>query len=218
MTRRVVYFDLDGTLIEPSTGIFRCIRHAFAALGESCPADAALRDWVGPPLRESFARQVGADRAEAALVAYRERYDVIGWEECTLYPGIRDTLAILLQEGYELVVATSKPAVYAKRIIEFLDLAESFIDVVGAELDGQRSHKDELLAFAQERHKHRGLAMLGDRKYDIEGARANALVALGAAWGFGSRNELTVAGANRILDGPVELSATLRSIEREVEG
>ena len=216
MTRPVVYFDLDGTLIEPSTGIFRCIRHALLALGETSPPTEAMRDWIGPPLRNSFARHVGEARADAALAAYRERYDVLGWHECHIYPDMRKALTSLHRGDYDLVVATSKPAVYARRIIKHLDLAGLFIDVIGAELDGRLSHKIELLAFGQKRHERRGIAMLGDRRYDMEGARVNGLFAIGAAWGFGSRSELAAAGASRILDDPSGLAATLEEIVRDL--
>ncbi len=213
MTRAVVFLDLDGTLIEPSRGIFACIRHALGALGEASPDDESLRHWVGPPLRDSFATFLGDDRADAAISAYRERYGAVGWRECTLYPGIVDTLAALVRAGYSLVVATSKPGVYATQIIRHHGLDELLAEVCGAELDGRRSHKDELLAFANRRHGGRGIAMLGDRRYDIEGAKANGLAAIGAGWGFGSPDELTGAGADLVLDTPGELPGALSTLD-----
>lgn len=104
MTAPVVFLDLDGTLIEPSRGIFACIRHALDVLGEPSPRDDSLRHWVGPPLRDSFAHYLGAERADAAVSAYRERYGDVGWRECTLYPGVVDSLRALAGAGADLVL------------------------------------------------------------------------------------------------------------------
>jgi phosphoglycolate phosphatase len=206
MTRPIVHLDLDGTLIEPSPGIFACIRYAFGRLSKSVPKDADLHSWIGPPLRDSFAEHLGADQADAAVAAYRERYAASGWRECALYPGIVDALTSLDDAGYDLVLATSKPFVYATRIVGHFKLTSRFVDVCGAELDGQRSDKAELLAHAQARNDHRGIAMIGDRRFDIEGARANGLTAVAAGWGFGSREELLQAGADIILTRPEEIA------------
>lgn len=213
MKHAVVFLDLDGTLIEPSKGIFACIRYALDSLGEACPGDDDLRDWIGPPLRDSFATLLGADRADAAISTYRERYGDVGWRECTVYPDIVDTLKVMVEEGYTLVVATSKPGVYAERIVRAHGLDELLTEVYGAELDGRRSGKDELLAFANSRHESRGIAMLGDRRYDVEGARANGLAAFGAAWGFGDAKELTDAGVDRLLDSPADLTAAVAFLD-----
>ena len=219
MTQSVVFLDLDGTLIEPSRGIFACIHYALDALGETSPGNDSLRQWIGPPLRDSFAQFLGDERADAAVSAYRERYNDIGWRECALYPGVVDSLRTLVGAGYVLVVATSKPGVYAQRIVRHHGLDNLLADVCGAELDGRRSRKPELLAYANRHHGHRGVAMLGDRRYDLEGARANGLAALGAGWGFGSAEELARAGADRILDMPGELAAAIAGLaERRGRG
>lgn len=212
MTAPVVFLDLDGTLIEPSEGIFACIRYALQRLGEPAPPDNELREWVGPPLRDSFAALLGNDRADAAVAAYRERYSDVGWRECTLYPDIAAALDALVDAGFRLVLATSKPGVYARRIVRLHDIDGVLSDVCGAELDGRLSHKEELLAFANDRHGQRGIAMLGDRRYDVAGARRNGLRALGATWGFGSREELEGAGADRLLDSPLDVLAALNDI------
>jgi phosphoglycolate phosphatase len=109
MTRPIVYLDLDGTLIEPSPGIFACIRHAFGTLSKSVPRDADLHAPIGPPLRDSFLEHLGADQADAAVAACRERYGASGWRECALYPGIIDALTSLDEAGYDLLPAANKP-------------------------------------------------------------------------------------------------------------
>ena len=200
MTAPVVFLDLDGTLIEPSEGIFACIRYALQRLGEPAPPDNELREWVGPPLRDSFAALLGNDRADAAVAAYRERYSDVGWRECTLYPDIAAALDALVDAGFRLVLATSKPGVYARRIVRLHDIDGVLSDVCGAELDGRLSHKEELLAFANDRHGQRGIAMLGDRRYDVAGARRNGLRALG---------EVVRVGLAELLHQAVQLEVEL---------
>lgn len=200
-------FDLDGTLTDPFVGITTCIRHALTALGRPAPPADQLRWCIGPPLKDSLATLLGeahAHRVDEALAVYRERFGRVGLFENEVYPGIGDALGRLRDRGFELRVATSKPAVFARRIIEHFDLAGYFLAVEGCELDGTRSDKRSLIAHIL---RQSGIApsdalMIGDREHDVFGARENGVAAIGVLWGFGSREELEAAGALRCVATP----------------
>jgi phosphoglycolate phosphatase len=201
-----VYFDLDGTLTDPWEGISRSICHALDHFDVPHPDEAALRELIGPPLRASLAGYVGEDRADRALDVYRERFAESGWHENRRYPGIRTMLAELAASGARLYVATSKPRVFAEPIVEHFGLADYFRAVFGAELDGTRGDKTELLAHALRQNPPAGRAvMIGDRRHDMMGATNNNMFAVGVAWGYGSIDELEAAGARRIARTPAEL-------------
>jgi len=203
----ILLFDLDGTLTDPFVGITACIRHALTALGRPAPPADQLRWCIGPPLRDSLATLLGADhahKADEALAVYRERFGRVGLFENQAYPGIREALAGLQERGHVLRVATSKPAVFARRIIEHFDLARYFTSVDGCELDGTRGDKRSLIAYILREY---GLTpgetlMIGDREHDVIGARENGVAAIGVLWGFGSREELEAAGALRLVATP----------------
>jgi phosphoglycolate phosphatase len=201
-----VFFDLDGTLTDPGTGIVRCIQHAMERLGIERPAEDELAGCIGPPLLGSLEALVGTARAATALQLYRQRYAEIGWRENVPYPAIAETLRDLAVAGNELYVATSKPRVFADRIVRHFDLERFFDRIFGAELDGTRSEKGELLRFAlSEIRPARRAVMVGDREYDIAGARQNRMRSVGVTYGYGSRRELEAAGADSIVDSPGEL-------------
>ena len=194
-----VLFDLDGTLTDPAVGITTSIRHAMRALGRPLGPEVDL-DWcIGPPLVDAFARLLDGDRAlaEAAVLAYRERYGTIGLFENTVYPGIPELLDDLVAAGRTLVLATSKPRVFAERILAHFGLARHFRAVHGSELDGTRVHKTDLVPWilATEAIDPQTAVMVGDREHDVLGARAAGLATLGVTWGYGSRDELRAAGA-----------------------
>jgi phosphoglycolate phosphatase len=209
-------FDLDGTLTDPEVGITTCIQHAVQALGWASPPRESLRRYIGPPLRASFAELLETDDAatlDAALTHYRERFATTGLYENTLYPFVPGALAALRAARHRLWVATSKPTVYAQRIVEHFGLAPYVEGVYGSELTGQRSDKGELVRhlLAAERLE-RGLTwMIGDRSHDINGGRAHGLRTIGVLWGFGSREELTVAGADLVVDTMDQILAQFRA-------
>lgn len=208
-----VCFDLDGTLTDPKLGITGSIRHALKVLGCEVPEGDDLTWCIGPPLLASFETLLG-DGCDAvrALEIYRERFSEIGLFENEIYPGIRDVLTSLTRDGRQLFVATSKPAVYAVRIIEHFELTEFFDEVYGAELDGTRSDKTELLSYilAQQKLDVATTFMVGDRSFDIIGARNNGMKAIGVLYGFGSKSELLDAGAMALCDAPQDLLTYLR--------
>ena len=198
-----VLFDLDGTLTDSSRGIFRCFRHAFARWRETggpavaLPGDDVLRDIVGPPLRQSFARYGGAADVERLMGFYRERYETIGAFENRVYDGAVAALDDLREAGVRLFVATSKNEADAQRILAHFGLEPRFESINGARADGSRSGKKEIIRDTLAAH---GLApaeavMIGDRSYDVEGARTLDMRVIGALWGYGTREELKDADA-----------------------
>lgn len=196
-----VFFDLDGTLTDPHTGIRRCIEHALVRLGVDL-GDDDFRWCIGPPLLESFATLVGPSRAAEALALYRERFSTLGWKENSPYAGIDVALSRLAEAGLTLFVATSKPHVYADRILQHFELSRFFRRTYGAELDGTRADKTTLLGYALHRQSLDTAIMIGDRKHDLIGARANGMRAVAVSYGYGSIQELRAAGAETILDSP----------------
>ncbi len=205
-----VFFDLDGTLTDPRVGITTSIQFAMGKLNVDVPAKDDLTWCIGPPLLKSFDVLVGKERSAKALGFYRERFSDIGWKENAPYPGIEDTLARLSGAGFRLYVATSKPHVYAKKIIEHFQMRQYFDAIYGSELDGTRSDKSDLLRFAlSDTQAEENVTMVGDREHDVIGALANGMSAIGVTYGYGSPQELLQAGATRIVSRPVDLLPAL---------
>lgn len=208
-----VLLDLDGTLTDPAEGITRCIQHALSRIERPIPNKRQLLDWVGPPLHESFLEHLEGDEALAsrAVTLYRERFSEVGLFENAVYPGIESALETLRSRGASLFVATSKPLVYAERIVRHFRLERWLDDVFGSELDGRRTNKVELITHVLEATgcDPAETVMVGDRRHDAQGARANAVYPVGAGWGYGSRQELIGAGVSKILTAPVELAGLM---------
>lgn len=204
-----VLFDLDGTLTDSGGGITRCVQHALTALGRPAPPASDLAWCVGPPLRDSLAqllRTTQASLIDQALALYRERFTSVGMFENAVYPQVREGLAQLGEAGYPLSVVTSKPHVYARRILAHFDLLQMFEAVHGSELSGERSDKVSLVRHALDTERRDGRAcVVGDRRHDVEGAHANGLPAIGVLWGYGSRAELEAAGADALVASMPEL-------------
>ncbi|MEO5694279.1 MAG: HAD hydrolase-like protein [Usitatibacter sp.] len=210
-----VFFDLDGTLTDPREGITRSIAHAMERMGVAPPPLAELEFAIGPPLRPTLGKLIGDESPgaiEQALAHYRERFGDVGLFENAVYDGIVETLSALTASGATLVVATSKPRVYAERIVCHFGLDRHFAEVHGCELDGTREDKRDLLAHLIPHHGFdvRHSAMIGDRGVDMIAARHHGVHALGALWGFGSREELTAAGAHSFAETPTGILAALR--------
>ena len=214
---RRIFFDLDGTLTDPAPGIVACMVHALDALGHASPSLNAMRRFIGPPLREAFGEMLGSDDPalqEEAVRLYRERFSTVGLFENAVYPGIPEALAELLQHGFALRVVTSKPTVYADRIIDHFELRSFFPVVYGSELSGERSNKAELLSHVlhSEGVAASRACMVGDRSHDVVGARAHGIPAVGVLWGYGAQDELHEAGAARVVPVVEELVAVLRGV------
>jgi phosphoglycolate phosphatase len=203
-----IYFDLDGTLTDPKLGITRSIRYALSKLDRPPPPEDELTWCIGPPLRASLKKLLGTnDLADEALSLYRERFTDIGIFENEIYPGIENTLSVLAKSGRRLFVATSKPSVYAKRIIDHFKLTTYFERVFGSELDGRRSDKTDLLGYALQAMgvDPSQAIMVGDRSHDMIGARNNQMTAVGVLYGYGSKEELVAAGAHHVCTTPYQL-------------
>lgn len=205
-----IYFDLDGTLTDPYDGITRCILYALDKLGFPHPDADYLRGCIGPPLWDTFPELVGNDLTGQAVDLYRERFVDVGWQENEPYEGIHEALRLIASAGHTLFVATAKPHVHAARIIDHFGMGDYIHNVYGSELDGTRATKTELLRFAIEKNPGGSAhVMIGDRRHDLAGAIANDMTPIGAAWGYGSIEELEQAGAAAIARSPAELPALL---------
>jgi len=197
-----IFFDLDGTLTDPKLGIARSIQYALGKLDRAIPPEHELT------LRASLKKLLGNDDlADKALSLYRERFADIGIFENEIYLGIEDTLSVLSASGRRLFVATSKPSVYAERIIDYFKLKVYFERVFGSELDGRRSDKTDLLGYALQttRVSPSQAIMIGDRSHDMIGARNNGMIAVGVLYGYGTEEELLDAGAHHICATPQRL-------------
>ena len=198
--RDIIFFDLDGTLTDPALGITNSILHALARMGRELPVRESLYRFIGPPLVPAFQEFLGMTEEEAqrALVLYREYFSVTGLFENTVYGGIADALEKLKHAGCTLVLATSKPEQFAVRILGHFDLARYFTLICGASMDEKRNTKDAVIGYALEKlgqpDKSR-VIMVGDRHHDVEGAAKFGIPTVGVLWGYGSRDELTDAGA-----------------------
>ncbi len=206
-----ILFDLDGTLTDSFEGITKCISHAMTCLDRPAPQPEALRWCIGPPLKKSFARLLDSRDdalAEQALALYRERFSSVGLFENELYEDIPQVLETLKSAGHDLYVATSKPWMYAKRIIQYFGLDKFFKGVHGSELDGTRTDKTSLIAHVldMESLSANATVMVGDREHDMIGARANGVPGLGVLWGYGTREELEASGAYACIERPSELN------------
>lgn len=213
---RAVLFDLDGTLTDPKLGITRSIQYALRKHGIEPPDADALEPFIGPPLEQSFRLTFGFDASQArrAVEDYREYFSQQGLYENEVYAGIPGLLRDLRNADVRIGLATSKPTVFAQRILDHFDLAKHFDLVVGSFLDGQRVEKSEVVA-----HALAGVAslppervvMVGDRMHDVEGARANGIDAIAVTYGYGSREELEAAA-------PTSLAASVDDLRRLLLG
>ena len=213
MSRRfdTILFDLDGTLTDSSLGITTSIQYALAKMGVAVPDRAALTDYIGPPLHESFQAHLGCDAATAlqAVAWYREYYGERGIYENMLYAGVPELLAMLHAQGRVLGIATSKVTVYAAEIARHFSINTYFTQIVGSNLDGTRTDKGEVIAAALAtlpQATPSRTVMIGDRKHDIWGAQAHGLASIGVTYGFGSLAELQMAQATFVVDSVAELT------------
>lgn len=212
--------DLDGTLTDPFLGISTSILYALEKLGRP-PADAAtLRAAIGPPLEATFAAMLGGDAvlAKQALGFYRERYAPIGVFENRVFDGIPEQLGALRAAGVRLSLASSKPRVFCERIVERFGLAPYFDVVHGSELDGRWADKSELIThiIEVENVDRSNCVMIGDRRHDIEGAKANQIKVVAVSWGYGSEEEFVAYPPDTLIGTVKELApAVLRHLRLE---
>lgn len=210
---KTILFDLDGTLTDSGEGIINCAILALEHYGCPIPSREELRTFVGPPLHESFIRHgIPADKAEEAIEIYRSRYIPIGAYENTPYPGVRVLLEKLKAQGHTLYVATSKPETTSVKILEHFDLAKYFDRICGASMDTSRSSKEAVIAYLLELSgRDSDIIMVGDTKFDVIGAAAHGIPAIGVSWGYGKVEDMQNAGAMAIAYSIEELYALLNS-------
>lgn len=214
MAVTTLFFDLDGTVSNNFDGIARCLNYALQKLGFPQLADSEVKPFVGPPFRESLPRAFPGIDTEAALHYYRHRYEHTGWAENSLYDGIEDAIRQLHLQGFTIALCTSKPRVFAEKILDHFDLTRYFDGIHGPEFDGRFDQKTDLLAHLVNHYKvaPANAVMIGDRDKDVEAALHAGTHSLGVLWGFGSHEELQNAGARRIIESPAQLIHTVHSI------
>lgn len=212
--KKTVLFDLDGTLTDSGEGIINCAIQALEHFGLPIPSREEMRVFVGPPLHETFQRfGVPADKTEEAIRVYRSRYIPTGMFENTPYPGIKELLETLKKENYTLYVATSKPEEMSVTILERFGLAPYFDRICGASIDSSRSTKDAVIAYLLEQSGAKeDMVMVGDTKYDVLGAKAHGIPAIGVSWGYGSADEMEEAGAIGIADTMEQLLELIKKV------
>ena len=198
MKYKNIFFDLDGTVTDSGPGIVKSVQYALRCYGIDEPDLDKLNSFVGPPLYKSFMDYLDCSEEEAkeAVECYREYYAENGLYENKLYDGIESLLYNLKEKGYKIILASSKPRIYVKRILSYFRIMRYFDYVEGSELDSQRTDKGELLAYVLKKWDLRPeeSVMIGDRKYDIEGAKANGMDSIAVGYGYGSVDELSAAG------------------------
>lgn len=208
----VVLFDLDGTLTEPKEGITKCVQYALKAFNIEAELDALI-PFIGPPLVDQFMAQYGFTKGDAlkAVALYRERFSTVGMFENKAFEGIEDILERLVVQGKTLGVATSKPEVYARPILERYGLSKYFKVICGSELDGTRNAKAEVIAEALIRlglssEDKKSVLMVGDRFHDVKGAMACGIDVLGVNYGYAAPGELKDAGATYVVESMADLA------------
>ena len=211
-----ILFDLDGTLTDPKDGITRCIQFSLDQLGVTPPRVDQLTWCIGPPLRGSFSRLLNTlDDAllDQALSYYRKRFSETGMYENVIYPEIIPALRRIRTAGFRVLLATSKPSVFAKKILDHFDLTQFFHAIHGSELDGRLSDKGELLAriLDAENLKPKATLIVGDRSQDIIGGKKNGIVTVAVTYGYGSREEIAASKPDYVFESPSDLAAFLES-------
>ncbi len=215
--KKYLLFDLDGTLTDPKVGICTCVQYALSSMGIEEPDLDKLEPFIGPPLKDSFMKFYGftEEQAETAVEKYRERFQDKGILENKIYPGITEMLQMFMAKGMFLAVASSKPTVYVERILEHFNIKRFFKVVVGSELDGTRVNKDEVVEealkqlFGDQPVDKSQVYMIGDRSFDIEGARKAGVESVGVTYGYGGMEELKEAKADYIVRSVEELQKFL---------
>ncbi|NTE89380.1 HAD hydrolase-like protein [Agrobacterium rubi] len=205
-----ILLDLDGTLIASAPGILSSCGAALRSLGHETEPVVDMAAIIGPPMEDVMRyllRQFGDDRVAQGVDAYRQDYGARGLLLCELYDGIPEALMAMSQFA-KLYLATSKRETFARKILDNKGLDALFAGIYGSTPAGNIDHKPELIAhIIRENSLDRDRCiMVGDRRYDVAGAHANGMRSIGVLWGYGTREELENAGADRLIESPVELA------------
>lgn len=210
--RPLALFDLDGTLTNPADGILSCHRWALAELDIEFDPSVDTSTLIGPPAEEAHALLgVPADRIAESTALYRERFAIAGWLDDTLYDGVADLLGELKAAGWVLGVATMKIEQFAQRILERVGVADHFDVIAGSDTKRTRKTKQAIIshALATLDQPNSGVAMIGDRRHDVEAAKSLQMTAIGAGWGFGTIDELIAANADAVALTPNDVKEAL---------
>lgn len=221
---KYVLFDLDGTITEPFEGITNSIVYALDFFGIKVADRNELKPFIGPPLFDQFKSQFHFDdeQAKTAVAKYRERYSAAGWKECSINRGTQELLRTLKSEGKIIALATSKPEEFAKKILEHFGLAKYFDFIGGAEFnESGRNRKADIIAYVKENlgiNNPTEAIMVGDRFYDVEGAREQGIDTVGVLCGYGSREEFKSCNAAYIAEDmagvlPIILNGNRKTVE-----
>lgn len=211
-----ILFDLDGTITEPFEGITKALCYSLEKFGIEVKDRNELRVCIGPPLWDTYTELFGlsAEDTNKAIEYYREYYDVGGFSDCLIYDGIEEMLKKLSESPSKVVLATSKPEKMAKVVLNHFGISKYFDHICGASMDESRSKKADVIAYALKTSgadKDSRCIMIGDRKFDINGAAENDIPAIGVTYGYGDRAELERAGAVMIFDDTYSLCEHLMS-------
>lgn len=207
---KAILFDLDGTLIDSSEGITKSTQYALAHYGIIENDLSKFYKFIGPPLVASFKKYYDfpEEQAVEAVAVYRERYNKIGLFECSLYPGVRECIEKLKAQGYLIGMASSKPEVSCRRILEHFGILELFDDVVGATFDGRIDTKEEVLNEVMRRWSDvpkDEMCLIGDTMFDVEGANQVGIRTVAVTFGFGDVEQMVKAGAVTICEDMAKL-------------
>lgn len=214
--KKYILFDLDGTIIDPKIGITSSVAYALNKFNINVDNLDNLCKFIGPPLKDSFMDfyNFSEEDAEKAILYYRERFQEKGIYENYVYENFENLLINLKKQGKILLIATSKPTVFAEKILEYLNLRKYFDFVGGSNFDGTRSNKVDVILHVLKENSIDDLSsaiMIGDRKHDIIGAKKAGLQSIGVLYGYGNYEELSISGASYIVENVEELSTLLCS-------
>ena len=209
-----IFFDLDGTLTDPAHGLLDSFAYGLGKMGITWKDKTELKRFIGPPLYTEWQEVYGftPEESSRALDFFTEYYQVYGWWDNTVYDGVRKMLSVLKKRGKKIILATSKPEFFARKILDLFDLAQYFDFIAGAIADKIRDKKWEVLQYAIDSVQPESLEkclMIGDRKYDAEGAAICDVDALAVSYGHGTREELETAGFVAIASSPEEVCELL---------
>lgn len=212
---KYILFDLDGTLTDSAPGITACIKYACGKMGIECPDDAVLSTFVGPPLLDMMQKTFSLSDAEAEkmLGFYRERFSTVGLFENSVYPGVRKMLASAKKAGKKLALATSKPEIYAVRILEKFSLSDYFDAITGSELSGDHVKKKDVMAISMQKlSAAKGeTLMIGDRRFDLEAANDLGVDALFVSYGYAEKGEEAPFSPKFTASDPAEVEKIILS-------
>ena len=215
--KKYILFDLDGTVTDPMIGITKSVRYALNKFGIEVEDLTTLCKFIGPPLKDSFMNFYNFSEGDAlkAITYYREYFSTNGLYENTVYENFEDMLISLKNDGKSLIIATSKPTVFAEKILEHFNLKKYFDFISGSNLDNTRTKKSDVISYALEQQMINNISeiiMIGDREHDILGAKALNIESIGVLHGYGSYKELSTSGADYIVKDVAELKSLLLTL------